>query len=128
LFGLTLPPKGDYAVGNIFFNPDAEIREESKAQFEEIARDLGLLVLCWRSVPVQSSILGPVAKSKEPVILQPFMVLAKSQLKSDAKSTSFVSKLLEPVSETLFERQLYVSRQLVSKIYIEKIYTFFLKL
>lgn len=81
LFGVVLPPRGEYAVGNVFFNPDQEIREESKAQFEEIARDLGLLVLCWRTVPVQSSILGPVSKSKEPIILQPYIVLAKSQLK-----------------------------------------------
>ncbi|KAJ3329301.1 glutamate synthase [NADH], partial [Kappamyces sp. JEL0680] len=111
LFGITLPPQGEYAVGNVFFSSDETLREESKAQFEEIARDLGLLVLCWRKVPVQSSILGPVSKSKEPVILQPFMVLAKSQLKSDAKSTSFVAKQQEPLSSSLFERQLYVLRK-----------------
>jgi glutamate synthase (NADH) len=115
LFQVMLPPMGEYAVGNVFFSPDETVREESKNQFEEIARDHGLLVLCWRTVPVQSSILGPVAKSKEPIILQPYIVLAKSKLKSDAKSTSFASK---PVSfdENLFERQLYIVRKNATRL------------
>jgi glutamate synthase (NADPH/NADH) len=94
----------------VFFNSDEIIREESKAKFEEVARDLGLLVLCWRVVPVQSSILGPVSKSKEPVILQPYLVLAKSQLKSDSRSTSFISKPSkgDVSDDLLFERQLYI--------------------
>jgi glutamate synthase (NADPH/NADH) len=114
-FDITLPPVGEYAVGNVFFNPDDAIREESIQQFEEIARDLGLLVLCWRRVPVQSSILGPVSKSKEPVILQPFLVMANSQLKSDTKDSSFSAKT--PVfDEKLFERQLFVLRKNAARL------------
>ncbi|KAI8901089.1 hypothetical protein BC833DRAFT_579403 [Globomyces pollinis-pini] len=109
-FGVTIPPRGEYAVGNVFFNPDENIREECKAQFEEIARDLGLLVLCWRTVPVQSHILGPVSKSKEPMILQPFIVMAFSRLTSDKMSTTFQSKNAV-FDEALFERQLYLLRK-----------------
>jgi glutamate synthase (NADH) len=110
LFGVTLPPIGEYAVGNIFLNPQKDVREECIAQFEEIARDLGLLVMCWRPVPVKSSILGPVSRSREPVILQPFLALANSQLKLDTSSISFSSKKMV-FDESLFERQLYILRK-----------------
>lgn len=58
---VKLPAKGRYAVGNIFMNPNFE--EETKRSFEQIARDLGLHVLCWRPIPRNSEILGPVSKS-----------------------------------------------------------------
>jgi glutamate synthase (NADPH/NADH) len=110
LFAVQLPPVGEYAVGNVFFNPDPQIQSECITQFEEIARDLGLLVMCWRPVPVVSSILGPVSLSKEPVILQPFLALAKSQMKLDKSTTSFSSKKTV-FDEQLFERQLYILRK-----------------
>lgn len=107
---ITLPPVGEYAVGNLFFNPNENIRNESINQFEEIARDLGLLVLFWRTVPVQSSILGPVSRSKEPVIMQPYIVMANSQLKSDTQSNTFTAAKTS-FDVLLFERQLYVLRK-----------------
>ncbi|KAJ3309132.1 glutamate synthase [NADH] [Boothiomyces sp. JEL0838] len=114
LFGITIPPRGEYAVGNIFFNPAEPILEESKSQFEEIARDLGLLVLCWRRVPVQSSILGPVSKSKEPVILQPFVILAKSRLTTDKGSATTPSTFV--FDQDMFERQLYLLRKNATRV------------
>ncbi|KAG0171861.1 glutamate synthase [NADH] [Apophysomyces sp. BC1034] len=88
---ITLPAEGHYAVGNLFMK--AESMSESKRVFEEIATALDLQVLGWRDVPRDSSILGPAAKSKEPAIVQPFVVLAK------------------PFDESYFERQLYVLRK-----------------
>ena len=71
-----LPPLGKYACGNLFFTSKSdEERAEHVRVFESIARKLGLRVLGWRHVPVDSSILGPASKSKEPVTLQPFVVL-----------------------------------------------------
>ena len=97
LFGITLPPSGHYAVGNVFFKPDDLILQESQAKFEELAGHLGLEILCWRSVPRDNTILGPSSRSKEPFILQPFIV------PFDNDPVSFDAKH--------FERQLYLLRK-----------------
>lgn len=104
LFGVVLPRPGEYAVGNIYMNPDPIVLDESKEMFEQIARDLGLIVLCWRETPRCSEILGPVAKSKEPLILQPFVTMPRVDDNSDMSlSGIFDSKL--------FRRQLYLLRK-----------------
>lgn len=92
--GIQLPEEGRYAVGNLFMKGDPESVAESKKVFEEMAAKLNLRVLGWRSVPRDSSILGPAAKSKEPAIEQPFVVLATDEF-----------------DEPYFERQLYVLRK-----------------
>jgi glutamate synthase (NADPH/NADH) len=86
-----LPPEGQYAVGNLFMK--ADYLDESKQVFEQLAQGLDLKVLGWRDVPHDSTILGPAAKSKEPAILQPFVVANKE------------------MDERQFERQLYVLRK-----------------
>jgi glutamate synthase (NADH) len=100
-----LPPPGQYAVGNIFFNTDPQIRAESQTAFEAIAKQLGLRVLGWREVPRDSTILGPTARSKEPSILQPIVVLEAlyGNGNSPEKTDGF--------DEKYFERQLYVLRK-----------------
>src|SRR3954470_23667478 len=57
--GYKLPPQGQYATGNLFFKPDAEILKETIAIFEEVADSLDLRVLGWREVPRYSKLLGP---------------------------------------------------------------------
>ncbi|KAL8381134.1 hypothetical protein RB595_005426 [Gaeumannomyces hyphopodioides] len=104
---IKLPPLGQYAVGNLFFKPDAETLQESKRQLEEIAETLGLRVLGWREPPVDSSLLGPAAKSREPVIMQPFVVLASAYGPGNAPETTDPQEF----DERLFERQLYVLRK-----------------
>ncbi|KAG0026917.1 glutamate synthase [NADH], partial [Podila clonocystis] len=94
---VTLPSQGEYAVGNIFLRPDEPHLREQKATFESIAQKNGLKVLGWRKVPVDNSILGPSALSKEPSIQQPFVVL------DPAVHATFDNKL--------FNRQLYVLRK-----------------
>lgn len=74
LINVVLPSLGQYATGNIFFHPQKVAQQ--KRHFESIAQQFGLNVLGWREVPVDSTILGPVSRSKEPVILQPFVVLS----------------------------------------------------
>ncbi|KLU89626.1 glutamate synthase [Magnaporthiopsis poae ATCC 64411] len=104
---VKLPPLGQYAVGNLFFKPDAETLQESKRQLEEIAETLGLRVLGWREPPVDSSLLGPAAKSREPVIMQPFVVLASAYGPGNAPETTDPQEF----DDRLFERQLYVLRK-----------------
>ncbi|EGG05651.1 uncharacterized protein MELLADRAFT_48761 [Melampsora larici-populina 98AG31] len=107
LLGFSLPPPGQYAVGNVFFKPDApETSADQKSTFERIAESLNLRVIGWREVPRDNSILGPAALSREPLVLQPFVVLAN--LANGQESTSEDSSNFD---EKYFERQLYVLRK-----------------
>src|SRR5204863_5331163 len=106
-YAIKLPPQGQYAAGNLFFKPDPETLEECKEQFEEIADSLGLRVLGWREVPRDSTLLGPAALSREPIILQPFVVLHSAY--GDGNKPNVTDP--EHFDERLFERQLYVLRK-----------------
>ena len=105
--GIKLPPQGQYAAGNLFFKPEEDVLKDSTRIFEDIAESLGLRTLGWREVPKDSSLLGPAALSREPLILQPFVVLASAYGQgSDPQITD-----PEHFDEKYFERQLYVLRK-----------------
>ena len=104
---IKLPPLGQYAAGNLFFKPDDETLKGSLDTFEEIAESLGLRILGWREVPRDSAILGPAALSREPLILQPFVVLRSAYGDGKAPEITDSSKF----DERQFERQLYVLRK-----------------
>ncbi|KAI9859258.1 MAG: glutamate synthase [NADH] [Trichoglossum hirsutum] len=105
--GFKLPPQGQYAAGNLFFKPDEDILAESKRTFERIAEHHNLRVLGWREVPHDSTLLGPAALSREPLILQPFVVLERTYGQGDEPLTVDP----EAFDEKYFERQLYVLRK-----------------
>jgi glutamate synthase (NADPH/NADH) len=109
--GIRLPPQGQYAVGNVFFKPETDIFEDSKAKFLNIAESLGLRVLHWREVPRDSSLLGPAALSREPKILQPFMVLRSHYGDGDEPATT------DPAAfdEKHLEKQLYILRKVSAR-------------
>ncbi|PKS06989.1 hypothetical protein jhhlp_005586 [Lomentospora prolificans] len=104
---IKLPPAGQYAVGNLFFKPHEETLQQSVRQLEEIAESLGLRVLGWRRPPVDSTLLGPAAKSREPIIMQPFVVLKSAYGTGNAPQQTDAEKF----DERLFERQLYILRK-----------------
>ena len=92
--GITLPSAGDYGVGMIFANRNAEERQAYEEQFEKIAAEEGQTVLGWRTVPVDSSPLGETAKDCMPHIRQVF-IGRNPDIKNDMD----------------FERKLYVIRK-----------------
>jgi len=103
--GCELPEPGEYAVGNVFFKPNDPVGlSKQQAVFAKIAADLGLRVLGWREVPTDGTILGPAAASKEPAILQPFIVLTSAYGEGRTSRGA-------PFDEKHFERQLYVLRK-----------------
>ncbi|KAL2845453.1 hypothetical protein BJY01DRAFT_214283 [Aspergillus pseudoustus] len=110
--GVDLPPLGQYAVGNLFFKPDEEALKESIKSFEEIASTLGLRVLGWREVPRDSTILGPAALSREPTILQPFVVLKSAYGEGNKPEITDV----EQFDARTFELQLYILRKRATHI------------
>ncbi len=71
--GVHLPSFGRYAVGVIFFPKEIKLREECRDIFNRAAEKLGLDILTYRSVPVNTSGIGPTALSVEPVMEQVFV-------------------------------------------------------
>jgi glutamate synthase (NADH) len=65
---VDLPDKGSYAVAMLFL--DSKNSNESEKVFEEVCKNNGVNVLHWRQVPVNSTIIGKVARSREPLIKQ----------------------------------------------------------
>ncbi|KAJ2802811.1 glutamate synthase [NADH] [Coemansia guatemalensis] len=92
--GCVPPPPGQYATGNVFTHQDSAVRKQSTDVFDRIAVGLGLHVAAWRRVPANSEILGPIGRSREPVIMQPLVVAMAEQL-----------------SEADFQRRLFILRK-----------------
>jgi glutamate synthase (NADPH/NADH) large chain len=92
--GITLPKAGQYAVGTLFFNKNADARKKCEAVFEKVAREYGMVVLGWRDVPVDSRHVGPTPRKTEPTVRQVFVGMGEN----------FFNK-------TDFERRLYLVRQ-----------------
>ncbi|KAG6360251.1 hypothetical protein INS49_011307 [Diaporthe citri] len=105
--GIKLPPPGQYAVGNLFFNPEPEKLQEQQRQLEDIAESLGLRILGWREPPTDPSLLGPAALSRQPVILQPFVVLTSYYGSGNAPEMTDPEKF----DFRHLERQLFVLRK-----------------
>ena len=76
--GPDLPPQGGYATGLVFLPKDGDAAQAARGAFAEIAREEGLEVFAWRSVPVDSSDLGASALAAEPLIEQVILVPSSS--------------------------------------------------
>lgn len=107
LLDLTIPAEGQYAIGNLFFKHDEKVLKHSKETFEQLAKNLDLSVLGWRDVPKDSSILGSTALSREPIIMQPIVVM-------DAVLSSTNPLTLDEFNEKYdseFQMKLYILRK-----------------
>lgn len=71
--GVHLPAYGKYAVGVLFFPKEIRLREECRDIFNRSAEKLGLEILAYRKVPVNTSDIGATALSVEPEIEQVFI-------------------------------------------------------
>lgn len=71
--GVHLPSFGKYAAGMIFFPKEIRLREECRDIFSRAAEKLGLDVLAFRKVPVDTNGIGPTALSVEPEMEQVFV-------------------------------------------------------
>ena len=91
---ISLPEKGQYAVGNIFLPQLSDERKICKDTIEKVIAEEGQNILGWRTVPIDpdGADIGPAAKSAMPLIEQVFIA-----------STS--------TDPEAFERSLYVIRK-----------------
>jgi glutamate synthase (NADPH/NADH) large chain len=91
--GVHLPPFGKYGVGVLFFPKSVVLREACRDTFNRLAEKLGLQILAYRKVPVNTEDIGVTALSVEPEIEQVFIACP------------------EEISDPLaFERKLFVLR------------------
>lgn len=71
--GVHLPSFGKYAAGMVFFPKEIRLREECREILNRTAEKLGIEVLAYRKVPVNTEGIGPTALSVEPEIEQIFV-------------------------------------------------------
>ena len=71
--GVHLPPFKKYGVGVLFFPRDIRLKEECRDILNRCAEKLGLEILAYRKVPVNSDEIGMTALSVEPEIEQVFV-------------------------------------------------------
>jgi glutamate synthase (NADPH/NADH) large chain len=95
--GVHLPPFGRYGVGVIFFPREIRLREECRDIFNRTAERLGLEILAYRKVPVNTEDIGPTALSVEPEMEHVFIACPDHISSSDE-----------------FERKLFVLRNFAS--------------
>ncbi|MFH5797752.1 glutamate synthase large subunit [Haladaptatus sp. CMAA 1911] len=86
-----------YAVGQVFFPRDADVRAELEETVEEVLGAEGIRVFDWRSVPTENDDLGETALESEPVVSQCFV------------------RPEEGMSVEEFDRTLYVARRVLEK-------------
>jgi len=68
-----LPEQGAYGAGLVFFPKDEGDAEAFRRILEKTIDEEGLRVVSWRSVEVNSAVLGDIARASEPVVRQLFV-------------------------------------------------------
>jgi glutamate synthase (NADPH/NADH) large chain len=75
----NLPETGEYGAGLVFLPKSGQDAETCIKEFEKVLTDENLLVIAWRKIETDSSVIGNIARSAEPEIRQIF-VTGKSKL------------------------------------------------
>ena len=92
--GVEVPAKGDYALGMVFLPRDHKLRDLAIKAIEKTTADEGQILLGWRDVPTDNSVLGESVKPNEPVIKQ-----------------VLIQRGPDTADNAAFERKLYVIRK-----------------
>jgi len=82
--GVNLPPSGEYGVAMVFLPRESASRMACQEEIERAVRAEGQMLIGWRDVPVDSSVLGDSIKQSEPTIRQLFIGRGPDVLVTDA--------------------------------------------
>jgi len=105
---VNLPNPGEYGTGMVFLPTDPDERKSCKDIFAKIIQKNNQLLLGWREIPVDNSVIGKTARDTQPSIEQVFIG------KTLSGSVSRQRRLTESEGSGLdFERKLYVIRKQV---------------
>ncbi len=97
--GFKLPSVGAYGVGQVFFPPDARLREECRTVLNRQIKRMKMKWLGYRALPVVNTALGDSAREAEPVMEQVFVQRPDG--------------VMQPED---FERKLFVLRKYVTRL------------
>ena len=98
VMGITLPPPGEYGVGNIFLPKERASRLACEQELERAVRAEGQIVLGWRDVPTNRDMpMSPWVRSREPIMRQ-----------------IFIGRGADVIVQDALERKLYVIRKTAS--------------
>ena len=92
--GITLPAIGEYAVGMVFLPRDPTKCDLAAAAVEKAIDQEGQILIGWRDVPVDNTVLGESVKENEPIIRQ--VLIQRGPATPDSNA---------------FQRKLYVIRK-----------------
>ncbi|MDG5490211.1 glutamate synthase large subunit [Psychroserpens sp. SPM9] len=106
-----LPQAGEYAVSNVFLPKKDNQRQFCIDVFEHEIQNQGLKLIGWRDVPVNSAILGEIAKQTEPFVKQIFIG------KSDANQSDKDFNLKLFAARKIAEHTIYDSKLSESKFF-----------
>jgi len=106
-----LPEAGDYAVSNVFLPRKENQRQFCIDVFEREIKNQGLHLIGWRDVPVNSDILGHIAKVTEPFVKQIFIG------KSNDEQTERAFNLKLYAARKIAEHTIYDSKLSESKFF-----------
>jgi len=90
--GIRIPARGEYGAGCVFLPRNPKEQRRCQRIVEDKVLAAGQRLLGWRTVPVDESALGPMARQSAPVIKQ--VIVGSGGL-----------------DQTAFERKLYVIRK-----------------
>lgn len=96
--GFELGDEGDYALAQLFLSRNEKAKEEGIKIFSSVLQECDLKLLGFREVPINPLVIGEVARSAMPYILQAFV----------KKPDNFARGID-------FERKLYITRRLIEK-------------
>lgn len=100
----SLPNPGNYAVANVFLPKKVNQREFCINVFESEIKKQDLNLLGWRDVPVNSDVLGQIAKTTEPYVKQIFIG------KSDESQSEFDFNIKLFAARKITEHTIYDSK------------------
>ncbi|QJD98019.1 glutamate synthase large subunit [Mucilaginibacter robiniae] len=95
---VSLPEPGEYGVGMIFFPKDSALKKACRNIIQSAIEKLGLTILGFRKLPVNSQVIGETARQVEPDVEQVFVL-----------RPSYINNTED------FERKLYVLRRYINK-------------
>lgn len=107
----SIPDFGQYAVGNVFLPRKSNQRSYCENVFEKHLSDQGLKVLGWRTLPVDPSVLGSIARQTEPFTKQIFVG------KTTEKQDHFEFNLKLFIARKKAEQEIYNSKLSESKFF-----------
>ena len=96
---ISLPEPGEYGVGMVFFPKDSSLKKACRTIIGNATEKLGLQILGYRKLSVNSAIVGETARNAEP----------------DAEQV-FIQRPHHLTNTDDFERKLYVLRRYITKM------------